>query len=118
MGEHGRGAAVRSNFLDESIDASADLRGVLAVEGEAVPKDQPRRSRSADLPRRESFIGAVAPLDQIGFDVRMLSESSELAGHASPLERTRHDGSGATSSTSCTPEPPGGLAAAFGKRYV
>ena len=79
-----------TNLGDNAIGARADLFRRLAART-AVAKNRPTRPSRANLFRRESFVLAIVPLDQVGLDIGKLAKPSEFAGFAGALERTRED---------------------------
>src|SRR5262249_48360210 len=76
--------------LKDTIRSCADLLRLLPART-AVRPQVPVRSMFPDLGRGQALVLAVVPFAQVLGHVRPVSEPGQLAGLASPPQRTRHD---------------------------
>ena len=76
-----------THFRNYPIDAGGNLFRALTSRTPVV-ENHPVGRAGMDLFRRQSFVLAVAPFDEIGIHDRVRRQSCELAGAAGALERT------------------------------
>src|SRR5262245_37589508 len=99
--EHAQNVAARedqhvsvdgAHLLYHPVGPGPDLRGRLAV-GAAVAEEVPVGALGVDVLARAALIAPVVPLEEIGIDLRDVSEARALAGIGGPLQRAREDAS-------------------------
>src|SRR4029077_8367079 len=105
-----------ANSGNHPINPCADLTGSLSARA-TIAEDQPSGLRAADLLRSEPLVVAVVPLSQIALDLRVRTESGELAGLPRPLQRAaQHQGKGSRGRIG--PPVSGNLTPVLGERNI
>src|SRR5262249_20087684 len=72
------------------VGPGPDLRGGLAV-GAAVSEEVPIRALGVDVLARAALVAPVVPLEEVGIDLRDVSEARALTSVRCPLQRARED---------------------------